>query len=552
MKFFSRFFTIIFLLNSVQTLPSEPAARASLSSSATVQPVRDVQKESKEGAANAAATANTAAAKTTEESPQWSAAFNSAQGLSTTWTPMAISGAKSAKTNQNAQQQKTIVDEKTMGEIGLLSASPAPVMYVVNEGFSPEALKEMRDEEFFEKVSKEQEEIYLQVLLDCPKDIKDIITLHKKNKRRKALNNILLFGPSRTGKTTIAKAFAYACNLPCRFISAQFLCNTYQNGGESNLKEIFDQVVEKAPCVLVVDEFETLLNKHDKPNTGDQNILRAFWSIVDECAKHKIYVVCTLNQATELPATISSRFPAVFKVDLPNEVQTKKVIKFYLEREKKNQNVMCDQEVCKQLEEKCSYSDSVKNLFVSSIISKSKGFSHRMLESLVEYASIAADLRDSSTPVITVQDFYNAVPKVKELHKDAISKKTWGQWCRENHKFLIGTGITVAAIGISAYFAYKSYKLGEKTRDLAIEGDKTAKASLKVAEEGYKLAQTTATATENLNNINLELALETYRNTRSLPDALLIALHENGRDLRRYITKERFDVLVQRGLIKPK
>ncbi|KFB44754.1 AGAP001612-PA-like protein [Anopheles sinensis] len=81
-----------------------------------------------------------------------------------------------------------------------------------------------------------------------------------KNMRR---SGILLYGPPGTGKTLIAKAVATECNLSFLSVQGPELLNMYVGQSEQNVREVFGRARTASPCVLFLDELDSLA-----PNRG--------------------------------------------------------------------------------------------------------------------------------------------------------------------------------------------------------------------------------------------------------------------------------------------
>lgn len=81
-----------------------------------------------------------------------------------------------------------------------------------------------------------------------------------KNLRR---SGILLYGPPGTGKTLVAKAVATECNLSFLSVQGPELLNMYVGQSEQNVREVFARARSAAPCVIFLDELDSLA-----PNRG--------------------------------------------------------------------------------------------------------------------------------------------------------------------------------------------------------------------------------------------------------------------------------------------
>lgn len=76
-------------------------------------------------------------------------------------------------------------------------------------------------------------------------------------------SGILLYGPPGTGKTLVAKAVATECNLSFLSVQGPELLNMYVGQSEQNVREVFSRARSAAPCVLFLDELDSLA-----PNRG--------------------------------------------------------------------------------------------------------------------------------------------------------------------------------------------------------------------------------------------------------------------------------------------
>ncbi|CAM9749928.1 unnamed protein product [Chrysoparadoxa australica] len=74
----------------------------------------------------------------------------------------------------------------------------------------------------------------------------------------KRRTGILLYGPPGTGKTLLAKAVATECDLPFFSIKGPELLDMYVGESEKNVRQVFKQARDTAPCVLFFDELDSL------------------------------------------------------------------------------------------------------------------------------------------------------------------------------------------------------------------------------------------------------------------------------------------------------
>ena len=78
----------------------------------------------------------------------------------------------------------------------------------------------------------------------------------------------LLVGPPGTGKTLLAKAVAGEANVPFFSISGSEFVEMFVGMGASKVRDLFKQANEKAPCIVFIDEIDTIGKKRDNAGYG--------------------------------------------------------------------------------------------------------------------------------------------------------------------------------------------------------------------------------------------------------------------------------------------
>ena len=73
----------------------------------------------------------------------------------------------------------------------------------------------------------------------------------------------LLVGPPGTGKTLLAKAVAGEANVPFFSMSGSEFVEMFVGMGASKVRDLFKQANEKAPCIVFIDEIDTIGKKRD-------------------------------------------------------------------------------------------------------------------------------------------------------------------------------------------------------------------------------------------------------------------------------------------------
>ena len=96
--------------------------------------------------------------------------------------------------------------------------------------------------------------------------------LHNPNKYAsigaKLPKGALLVGPPGTGKTLLAKAVAGEAHVPFFSISGSEFVEMFVGMGASKVRDLFKQASEKAPCIVFIDEIDTIGKKRDGAGMG--------------------------------------------------------------------------------------------------------------------------------------------------------------------------------------------------------------------------------------------------------------------------------------------
>ena len=146
-------------------------------------------------------------------------------------------------------------------------------------------------------------------------------------------NGILLYGPPGCGKTSIAQKFAAECRMNYAILNAQDIACTYVHGTQRIVKQLFDQAVEHAPIVLILDEVETMVpNRNHPDNVKVAEDTNAFLSELNDCGSKGVYVVGTTNRPEVMDSAIlrSGRFDKKIYVPLPDEQTRTEIFRMYL------------------------------------------------------------------------------------------------------------------------------------------------------------------------------------------------------------------------------
>ena len=108
---------------------------------------------------------------------------------------------------------------------------------------------------------------------EAKEQLKEIVDfLHNPEKYREIgavmPKGALLVGPPGTGKTLLAKAVAGEAEVPFFSISGSEFVEMFVGMGAAKVRDLFKQANEKAPCIVFIDEIDTIGKKRDSGGVG--------------------------------------------------------------------------------------------------------------------------------------------------------------------------------------------------------------------------------------------------------------------------------------------
>ena len=134
----------------------------------------------------------------------------------------------------------------------------------------------------------------------------------------------LLVGPPGTGKTLLAKAVAGEANVPFFSIAGSEFVEMFVGRGAAKVRDLFKQANEKAPCIVFIDEIDTIGKKRDGQFSGNderEQTLNQLLTKMDGFDGSKgVVVLAATNRPDSLdPALLRpGRFDRRIPVELPD------------------------------------------------------------------------------------------------------------------------------------------------------------------------------------------------------------------------------------------
>ena len=161
----------------------------------------------------------------------------------------------------------------------------------------------------------------------------------------------LLVGPPGTGKTLLAKAVAGEAEVPFFSISGSEFVEMFVGMGAAKVRDLFKQANEKAPCIVFIDEIDTIGKKRDGAGMGGGNdereqTLNQLLTEMDGFDGSKgVVILAATNRPDSLdPALLRpGRFDRRIPVELPDLHGREEILKVHAKKIKIADTVRFDE-----------------------------------------------------------------------------------------------------------------------------------------------------------------------------------------------------------------
>ena len=162
---------------------------------------------------------------------------------------------------------------------------------------------------------------------------------------------VLLVGPPGTGKTLLARAVAGEAGVPFFSIAGSEFVEMFVGMGASKVRDLFKQANEKAPCIIFIDEIDTIGKKRDGSGMGGGNdereqTLNQLLTEMDGFDGSKgVVILAATNRPDSLdPALLRpGRFDRRIPVELPDLQGREEILKVHAKKIKIADTVRFDE-----------------------------------------------------------------------------------------------------------------------------------------------------------------------------------------------------------------
>ncbi len=215
---------------------------------------------------------------------------------------------------------------------------------------------------------------------------------------------ILLYGPPGTGKTLIAKALAKMTESNFISIKGPELLSKWVGESEKGVREIFRKARQAAPCIIFLDEVDSLVPRRGSGGMGShvtENVVSQILTEIDGLEElHNVLIIAATNRLDIIDPAIlrPGRFDRIIKVPNPDFKGRKQIFQIHTKKKPLADDVNLDK-----------------------ISDMTKGFTGAQIEHVTNRAAIAAfrryvisDSQKIKEIKISQDDFIKAINILKE------------------------------------------------------------------------------------------------------------------------------------------
>ena len=174
---------------------------------------------------------------------------------------------------------------------------------------------------------------------------------------------ILLYGPSRCGKTLLGKALANECNAKYIECNANELKTGEVGGSESRIRKLFKQAIADAPSITFIDELDSIAKKRDGSSNArfDDAMVNQLLGCMSDLEKTKVpaFIVAATNMKSLIDKALlaTGRFGLHLEIPMPNLEGIKQIFKIHSKNQPIEESTPISEIIKKMFDNKFNGSD---------------------------------------------------------------------------------------------------------------------------------------------------------------------------------------------------
>ena len=186
---------------------------------------------------------------------------------------------------------------------------------------------------------------------EAKESLKEVVDFLEKPQRYEEIGaklprGALLVGPPGTGKTLLAKAVAGEAGVPFFSISGSEFVEMFVGRGAAKVRDLFKQAKEKAPCIVFIDEIDTIGKKRDgggfSGNDEREQTLNQLLTEMDGFEGNTgVIILAATNRPESLDPALTrpGRFDRRVPVELPDLKGREEILKVHAKKIKVAEDV---------------------------------------------------------------------------------------------------------------------------------------------------------------------------------------------------------------------